>query len=84
MDGTRPLRILVADDLPDSADSLALLLKVVGHEVEVAYDGEECLAKASSARFDAVLLDIGMPKVDGYRVAKQKSARARPARIHSS
>jgi two-component system CheB/CheR fusion protein len=67
----KPLRILVVDDRPDSANSLALLLQVAGHNVEVAYSGEECLGKATESRFDAVLLDIGMPRLDGFRVAKQ-------------
>jgi CheY-like chemotaxis protein len=67
----KSLRILVVDDRPDSADSLALLLTVVGHQVEVAYGGEECLAKATASRFDAVLLDIGMPQLDGFHVVKQ-------------
>jgi CheY-like chemotaxis protein len=67
----QPLRILVVDDRCDAADSLAILLRVAGHEVHVAYDGAACLAKACKLRFDAILLDIGMPRLDGYEVAKQ-------------
>ena len=66
-------RLLVADDNRDAADSLALLLRSMGHEVRVAYDGEQALAAGPEFRPDAVILDIGMPRVNGYDVA----ARAR-------
>jgi DNA-binding response OmpR family regulator len=71
MEENRPLRILVVDDGHDAADSLAMLLGITGHEVHVAYDGLCCLDKASAERFDAVLLDIGMPQLDGFAVARQ-------------
>ncbi len=61
-------RILVADDLADSADSLAMLLQLEGHEVRVAYDGEQALALAESFRPDVALLDVGMPKLNGLEV----------------
>ena len=58
-------RVLVADDNYDNAESLALLLRMSGHCVEVARDGLEALAVAERFRPDAVLLDIGMPELDG-------------------
>lgn len=59
-------RLLIADDLKDSADSLAMLLKLIGHEVRVAYDGEEAVLAAESFQPEVILLDIGMPKLNGY------------------
>jgi DNA-binding response OmpR family regulator len=63
------LRILVVDDLPDAADSLAFLLGVVGHDAQAAYSGRSAVDKADVIAFDVVLLDIGMPGLDGYSVA---------------
>jgi signal transduction histidine kinase/ActR/RegA family two-component response regulator len=74
--GTSPLRILVADDNRDAAESLAALLRMVGHEVRIAYDGVEAVGVASEYRPDAVVLDIGMPKMNGYDVAKKLRAEA--------
>jgi CheY-like chemotaxis protein len=65
-----PIRILVADDSHDGADSLAFLLKAAGHDVFTAYDGRSAIALAEQHRPDAVLLDIGMPEVSGYDVAR--------------
>jgi CheY-like chemotaxis protein len=64
-------RILVADDNKDAASSLAMLLKILGHETEVAHDGQEALEKAASYRPEIVLLDIGMPKLSGYDVCRR-------------
>jgi len=64
------LRVLVADDLRDSADSLGLLIELMGHRVEVAYDGEAALHAAERLRPDVVLLDLGMPKLDGFEVCR--------------
>jgi PAS domain S-box-containing protein len=64
------LRILVADDNRDSAESLALLLRVTGYEVETAHDGLEAVKAAARRRPDVVLLDIGMPKLDGYAACR--------------
>jgi two-component system, sensor histidine kinase len=65
----RPLRVLVADDSPDAADALRLLLRGWGHEVRVAYDGLEALAIAPGFRPDVVLLDVRMPRLPGGEVA---------------
>lgn len=64
------LRIVVADDSVDGADSLAFLLKAAGHEVMTAYDGRAAIALAESHHPDVMLLDIGMPEVSGYDVAR--------------
>ena len=64
-------RILLADDNRDALDSLATLLQCDGHEVHTAADGAEALAVAAEYRPNVVLLDIGMPKLDGYEVARR-------------
>jgi CheY-like chemotaxis protein len=64
-------RILVVDDNPDSADSLAELLQLIGHETRTAYDGLEAVAAAASFRPAVVLLDIGLPKLDGHEAARK-------------
>jgi signal transduction histidine kinase/ActR/RegA family two-component response regulator len=62
-------RILIADDNRDAADSLAELLRLEGHEVHVAYDGEQALSIFSQIDPDAALLDVGMPRLSGLQVA---------------
>ena len=64
-------RILVADDNQDAAISLALLLRIMGNETETAFDGLEALAVAAAFRPDVALLDIGMPKLNGYEVCRR-------------
>lgn len=71
------LRILVADDYSDVAESLAVLLRMEGHEVKAVMCGEEAVACAPSFRPHVVLLDIGLPDLDGYAVAQR--LRALPA-----
>jgi CheY-like chemotaxis protein/anti-sigma regulatory factor (Ser/Thr protein kinase) len=66
--------ILVVDDSRDSADSLARLLRRLGHEVEVAYDGPSAYEAAVVLTPDIVLLDIGLPGMDGYEVARRLRA----------
>jgi signal transduction histidine kinase/CheY-like chemotaxis protein len=66
-----PRRILVVDDNRDSADSLAMLLKLTGHEVHVAQDGLEAVEKAASFRPQVILLDIGLPSLNGYEAARR-------------
>ena len=67
----RPVRILIADDNRDSANSMARLLRWSGHEVEVAYDGEDAFCIAEAKRPQVLLLDIGMPRLDGYCLAER-------------
>jgi CheY-like chemotaxis protein len=62
-------RILVADDNRDAADSMGMLLAAAGHEVEVAYNGHDALAAGLRMRPEVMLLDIGMPGMNGYDVA---------------
>jgi PAS domain S-box-containing protein len=64
-----PARVLLVEDNVDAADALAELLRMWGHEVEVVHDGASAVAKAGEARPDVVLLDIGLPGMDGYQVA---------------
>jgi PAS domain S-box-containing protein len=65
------LRLLVVDDNVDSADSLAVLLEMNGHELEVANSGADALEKAQHIRFDIIFLDLGMPEMDGIETAKR-------------
>ena len=62
-------KILVVDDNPDSALSLAMMLSIMGHETRTAHDGESAVATAESFLPEVVLLDIGLPKLNGYEVA---------------
>jgi signal transduction histidine kinase len=69
-------RILLADDNRDAAESLAIILRLEGHEVDLAHDGASALRSFESMRPDVALLDIGMPGASGYDVARQ--IRSRP------
>ncbi|MGF6921204.1 hybrid sensor histidine kinase/response regulator [Paraburkholderia sp. 40] len=62
----QPLRILLVDDNRDSADSLAMLLELKGHEVRIAYEGEQALQFAPRFSPHLALIDLAMPKMDGY------------------
>jgi PAS domain S-box-containing protein len=66
-----PRRVLIADDNRDAADSLAMLLRLDGHEVTVANNGREALATFNTLLPEVAVLDIGMPELDGYEVARQ-------------
>ncbi len=68
---SRSHRILVVDDNRDSAETLARLLRLIGHEVRTAYHGQEGLEAVRAFRPELVLLDIGLPVMDGYEVAKR-------------
>lgn len=74
---TRSLRILVADDNVDLVESFAAVLSASGHRVSVVHDGDAAVRHAREHRPHIALLDIGMPKLDGYQVARQ--LRADPA-----
>jgi CheY-like chemotaxis protein len=71
VDGVAGLRMLVVDDLEDSADSMARLFRTLGLEVEVARDGEQAVEMARRFRPDVVLLDIGLPELDGYGACRR-------------
>jgi PAS domain S-box-containing protein len=68
------LRVLVVDDNTDAADAVAQLLRLGGHQVTLAHDGPAALAAAAAAPLDLVLLDIGLPGMDGYAVAARLRA----------
>ncbi len=70
-DATPRLRILIADDNRDACESLEMLLAIEGHEVRVAFDGESALATLAQFHPDIALLDIGMPKMNGYELARE-------------
>lgn len=67
-------RILVVDDSPDTAESLALLLRLQKHTVATAHDGAAAFAAAQTFKPEVVLLDIGLPDLDGYQVARRLRA----------
>ena len=69
-------RILVVDDNRDAAESLAMMLRIMGHEVRIAHDGAAAVAAAAEFRPELVLMDLGMPVLDGYEAARR--IRAQP------
>lgn len=73
-----PLRVLVIDDNRDSADALASLLRVIGHAADVAHDAMKGLDAAAQGDFDLFIIDIGLPKISGYEVARRLRGIARP------
>jgi PAS domain S-box-containing protein len=75
------LRVLVVDDNRDAIDSLELLVGGEGYEVLVAYDGESAVSLATTMQPDVVLLDIGLPGMDGYAVARTLRQRFGPAAL---
>jgi DNA-binding response OmpR family regulator len=66
-----PRHILLVEDNPDGRESLRLLLSMLGHEVEVAADGDEGVRKALDHHPEVAIVDIGLPKLDGYQVGKR-------------
>jgi signal transduction histidine kinase/ActR/RegA family two-component response regulator len=69
-----PLRVLIVDDNEDAADSLAMLLAIDGHTAQAVYAGEAAIELAPSFNADLILLDIGLPSMDGYEVARRLRA----------
>ncbi|HKH48919.1 MAG TPA: ATP-binding protein [Thermoanaerobaculia bacterium] len=67
----RPVHVLVVEDNVDAAESLATLLRVWGHDVQVVHDGLDAIDAAREQRPEVVLLDIGLPGLDGYQVARR-------------
>jgi CheY-like chemotaxis protein len=76
-----PCRVLVVDDSVDSAETIAELLRIWGHEVSTAHDGPQALAVAREKKPEVILLDIGLPEMDGYEVARQLRAESLGGRL---
>jgi signal transduction histidine kinase/CheY-like chemotaxis protein len=76
------LDILIVDDNADAADTLSMFLSTVGHQLRVAYEGRGALALAAEAAPDVLLLDIGLPDIDGYELAQR--VRALPQTAHAT
>jgi signal transduction histidine kinase len=70
-DRAAPQRILIADDNADSAESMGMLLRLMGNDVRIASDGLEAVEQAEAFQPDIVLMDIGMPRLDGYEAARR-------------
>ncbi|MFO0790260.1 MAG: response regulator [Pirellulales bacterium] len=70
MSGTK-LRILVVDDNTDAGNTLCMLLRVKGHEVCIACDGLEAIDRAAEFRPKVILMDVGMPKLNGYEATRR-------------
>jgi CheY-like chemotaxis protein len=71
---TRQVPVLIVDDNVDAAESLALFLRVKGHQTVAAHAGLEALARAGNWHPDVMLLDIGLPDIDGYEVCRRVRA----------
>ena len=65
----RDLRILIVDDNRDAADMLSALLELKGHQTSTAHNGQDAVLAATRVRYDAVVLDLGMPVMDGFEAA---------------
>jgi CheY-like chemotaxis protein len=74
----QPLRVLVVEDNPDGREMLRLLLQMVGHRVAVARDGVEGVEVALRERPEVAVIDIGLPRLDGYQVAQRLRAALGP------
>ena len=81
---SRTRRVLIADDHQDAADTLAILLCMAGHDAQVAYGGAEAIQLASTFNPEVAILDIDMPGVGGYEVAKALIARSTAKRSTST
>ncbi len=81
---TRQRRVLIVDDNVDAAESLSMLLRALGHETRLEHDGEQALIAVQTFDPDVMLLDIGLPRLNGYEVARRvrrESGRERPRLI---
>jgi PAS domain S-box-containing protein len=79
--GTDSKRVLIVDDNRDAADSLATFLQLDGHQAQTSYSAMSALRQAAAFQPDIVLLDIGLPDLDGYEVARRLKASSPVARI---
>ena len=76
-----PRRLLIVEDHPDVAESLALILRCDDHEVRIAHDGPAALQALSKFKPDVVLLDVGLPGMDGYQVARRMREEALESKL---
>jgi CheY-like chemotaxis protein len=77
--GTRK-RVLIVDDNADGANSIGHILSLLGHETAMVYDGQAALDRAAEFAADVVLLDLGMPGLDGYEICRRLRATQSPRR----
>lgn len=75
--GRQPLRVLIVDDNVDAADTLARLVEIWGHEAHVVYSGAAAMALPATYEPDVLLLDLAMPAMDGYELARRVRRQAR-------
>jgi two-component system OmpR family response regulator len=75
-------RILVVDDYPDGAEVMCILLGILGHECRAVYTGRDALAEASVFEPDIVILDLGLPDISGYEVARELRRRGSSNPVH--
>ncbi|CAH2809321.1 MAG: Multidomain signal transduction protein including CheB-like methylesterase, CheR-like methyltransferase and BaeS-like histidine kinase [uncultured Caballeronia sp.] len=68
---TQPRRVLLVDDSVDAAEAMSMLLETLGHEVRVMHDGPSALAMVDDFAPEVVILDIGLPGMDGFEVARE-------------
>ena len=80
-DAATGARVLLVEDNPDTADSMVLLLEMLGHRVDLAPDGASALALAAARIPQVMLVDIGLPDIDGYEVARRVRANAALASV---
>ncbi len=71
MSDAATLRVLIAEDNADSANSMKVLLEGLGYEAHVVYDGEAAVSAAAALRPQAILMDIGLPGINGYDAARR-------------
>jgi two-component system CheB/CheR fusion protein len=72
----RGVRVLVVEDNLDAAESLGMLIEALGHRAVIVRDGQRAFEAARDARFEMILMDIGLPGMDGYRVARRMRSEA--------
>jgi two-component system, OmpR family, response regulator len=75
-ESTQPRRVLLVDDSVDAAEAMSMLLETLGHEVRVVHDGPSALAIVDDFAPEVVILDIGLPGMSGFDVARELRMRA--------
>jgi CheY-like chemotaxis protein len=75
MSSAEALQILIVEDNADARETLQLLLQLEGYQVTAADSGEQAVEQAATTRFDVAMVDIGLPDVDGYEVARRVRAK---------